>query len=296
MNALEHTRQKQIERDRLEALASYPRLWSDLVSAWRSDCPGNTAWMMYSANYLFRCGNVRWALDPMTLPHRLQHADMPDLGTDLQGLNFVLLSHGHSDHFNSQVIRNMRYLPVRWVVPAELLPRVAVSDGLLQDRLVVPRSMETVEIEGFRIIPFDSLHWEASSIDQFPIHPGELRGVQEMGYLVEHNGKRWLFPGDIRCFDPKGMPDFGPVDVIFAHVWLGRGAASAPETSVLDKFCQFYLALRSKHIVLTHLQEWGRDAPDFLDAEHASAILTSIRQRAPGIQVEIAFMGDRIVL
>jgi len=296
MIAFEHTRQKQIEQDRLEALTGFPRLWSDMVFAWRSDRPGDTAWLMYSANYLFRCGNIRWALDPMTLPHRLQQAGLPDLGADLQELNFVLLTHSHGDHFDPQVIRDMRNLPARWVVPAELIPMVPVPDGLPQDRLVVPRPPEAVEIEGFRIFPFDSLHWEASSASQRPLYPDGLRGVPENGYLVEHNGKRWLFPGDIRCFDPAGMPDFGPVDVVFAHAWLGRGAASAPDPGMLDKFCRFYLALHPKRVVLTHLQEWGRDAPDFLDAEHASAILTSIRQRAPGIQVEIAFMGDRIVL
>lgn len=296
MIAIDHARQEQIEHGRLEALTAFPRTWKDIVSTWRCDDSGDAAWLVYTANYLFRCGNVRWALDPMTLPHRLNHSNLPDLAADLQGLDFILLSHKHSDHFNPQIIRDLRYLPARWVVPADLMPMVAVPDGLAQDQLVVPRSLEAIEIEGIRITPFASLHWEASCANDRS-HPTDgLRGVPETGYLVEHNSKRWLFPGDIRCFDPNGLPDFGPVDVLFAHVWLGRGAASPPEDSILDKFCQFYLAFRPRRIILAHLRDWGRQAPDFWGIEHASAILTKFQERAPDILVEIALMGDKIVL
>ena len=60
------------------------------------------------------------------------------------------------------------------------------------------------------LTPFDGLH----------IH-GE-HGVPAMGYLAEFSKKRWLFPGDTREFDFSKLPDFGELDDVIGHLWLGK--------------------------------------------------------------------------
>lgn len=279
----------------METLAAHPAQWAKLVSDWRTPHPGDAAWLMYSANYLCRCGEIRWALDPLSLPYRLMQESLPDLAVDLAGLNFVLLTHRHGDHFDPQVLRSMQRISARWVVPPALAPAV-LAEGVPAERIIPAHPLQPVDIEGFQITPFESLHWEAVPPEMHPRYPDGRRGLPETGYLVEAGEKRWLFPGDIRNFDPSQLPIFGPVDVLFAHIWLGRAAANSPVPPLVDEFCRFYLALQPQRIVLTHLEEWGRPARDFWDVQHARLIIDSFHERAPDLPVEVARLGDRVDL
>ncbi len=56
-----------------ELIAQYPALWDNIITEWRSPGP-DRAWLMYSVNYLFRTGDVCWALDPLTLNWRLRNS------------------------------------------------------------------------------------------------------------------------------------------------------------------------------------------------------------------------------
>jgi len=82
-----------------------------------------------------------------------------------------------------------------------------------------------------------------------------------MGFLV-----------DTRNYDASRLPSFGPVVVPFAHVWYGSGNALQNEPPSLDAFCCFCGHLQPGHIVLTHLQDFGRNANDYWENEHAQQI------------------------
>ncbi|MCX6035958.1 MAG: hypothetical protein NTV38_13445, partial [Chloroflexi bacterium] len=98
---------------------------------------------------------------------------------------------------------------------------------------------------------------------------------------VEMGGKRWLFPGDTRTYDPAGLPDLGPVDVLFAHLWLGRAVALQSHPPLLELFCRFCLAFQPRRVILTHLEEWGRQASDFWDIEHAKMAVSVLKKGSP---------------
>jgi len=232
----------------------------------------------------------------MTLLHRIDSPEKPDLAVDLDGLSFILLTHSHSDHFSPHVIRSLRDKPVRWVIPPDLLTLVAEAGGLPDDRLIVPRRMETLEIEGLHITPFDGLHWEHIPVGGKNASHPDVRGVPATGYLVEHQGKRWLFPGDTRTYDPSLFPNFGPVDILFAHVWLGRGMADQPSPLLVDDFCHFCLALKPRRVVLTHLDEWGREPLDFWDLEHARLVMTTLKAQSPDLVVQASRFSESIQL
>jgi L-ascorbate metabolism protein UlaG (beta-lactamase superfamily) len=245
---------------------------------------------MYAANYIFNTGGVRWALDPLTLKHRLPEAPETDLLPALDGLSFILLTHRHSDHFNPGLVHALRDMPTLWVVPAPLL-HLLESGGLPLRQVIVPSPLESFEIEGVRIIPFDGLHFEKDSTQ-----PEGVRGVPAIAYLVEFRCKRWLFPGDTRTYDASQLPSFGPVDCLFAHLWLGRGAALQSISPLLDDFCKFCLALQPKRIILTHLNEWGRQVDDFWGFDHAQIVASVLANQQPFLPVEVAFTGDEIRL
>jgi hypothetical protein len=278
-----------IERRRAVAAAEYPALWNQIISQWRQ--PGDDrAWLIYAANYLFRTGGVRWALDPLTLRQRLPQAPAVDL-SPLSGLSFILLTHRHADHLDLDLIRALRHLPIRWVIPAPLLSLVLEQTGLPEAQVTIPCPLQPLQIEGITITPFEGLHWEPPAAAGLP-----PRGVPALGYLVEFAGRRWLFPGDVRHYALRLLPNFAPLDGAFAHLWLGRGAALLDEPPLLEAFCAFYAGLPVHRLIVTHLHEFGRGADNYWGDEHSAQAAARLRQLAPDRVVQPAVMGDTIEL
>jgi len=282
-------KQSHIQPQRDQLIASYPALWQGLTTEWASSAPEDRGWLVYSANYLFRTGGVRWAIDPLTLSWRLKAAAAEVDPSVLGKAAFILLTHRHADHLDLDLISSLRHFPIHWVVPAFILERVVVLGGIPRDQVIIPEPLRPIELNGLRIIPFEGSHWEELS-------GGALGGVPSTGYAVEFQGRRWFFPGDTRTYDAARIPVSGPVDVLFAHLWLGRGRALDEPPPLLEDFCRFCLALRPRRIVLTHLQEFGRDARDFWDETHLPLVLSKLHELSPGTPVQPLLIGESIAL
>lgn len=265
--------------------------WEQMTDEWAADDPQDRVWLMYSANFLLRTGGVRWAVDPFTLSARLPQAPRVNAAQSLRRLCFVLLTHRHADHLDLALIHQLREAPIRWVVP-DFLVATVVSVGIPLSRLIVPEMLEAIEIDGVTITPFPGLHWEYG-----PSGAGEpLRGVPAVGYLAEFQHTRWLFPGDTRCYDSARLPNFGPVDGVFAHLWLGRGAALLDRPPLLDAFCRFFLSFQPGRIVVTHLNEVGRAPEDYWDARHYALAQEQFRLVAPDLPVSAGFPGGSVAM
>jgi L-ascorbate metabolism protein UlaG (beta-lactamase superfamily) len=284
-------RQPLVDRQEDEIVFRYPLIWDKLINDWKSPGPEDRAWLMYSANYLFRTHGVCWAIDTLELKSRLPQAPAMDVAQDLKDLAFVLLTHSHKDHLDLELLRQLRHLPILWVVPEAMISFLQEEISLTSNQVLVSKHLQPIELNGICITPFKGLHWEVA-----PSYPDGKRGVPATGYLVEVGAKRWLFPGDTRTFDPAEMTDFGGVDVLFAHLWLGRGAALLSRPLLLERFCSFFLALKPRRIILTHLEEWGRHVADFWGLEHAGLVISALKKQAPSLSIEIARMGDEILL
>jgi len=277
---------KQIEQQKARWSEQVLATWQQITAEWRADDPEDRTWLMYSANYLLRTGGVRWAIDPFTLNARLPHAPRVNAAESLRPLSFVLLTHRHADHLDLALIHELRDVPVRWVVPDFLVAPVEEA-GVPRARLMVPKMLEPVQIDGVTITPFPGLHWEYDASGT-----GEpLRGVPAVGYLAVFGQKRWLFPGDTRCYDAAQLPNFGPVDAVFAHLWLGRGCALMDRPPLLDAFCRFFLSLQPRQIVVTHLNELGRAPEDYWDERHYALVREQFQQLAPHLPVSACFAG-----
>lgn len=283
-------KQAQIIQKRDEISARYPLLWSKMIAGWTSPGTDDRAWLMYSANYLFRTCDVRWAMDPLRLKHRLLQAPDVNVAQDLKALSFVLLTHEHADHLDVGLIRELRHLPILWVIPESTLALIQDQIDLPQKQVIVPRDFELIEIQGIKITPFPGLHWQKLE------NANSLHGVPSTGYLIEFQNKRWLFPGDTRTYDASQLPPFGPVNGLFAHLWLGRGSALVDKPQLLDAFCKFCVDLQPSRIVITHLNEFGRDVDDFWDEEHAEKLCSKIRDLHGGISTSPVIMGKSILL
>jgi L-ascorbate metabolism protein UlaG (beta-lactamase superfamily) len=291
---LTQARIKQIASERASLISRYPEIWSSMIADWNASSEGDFVWLMYSSNYLFRTGGVRWAIDPMTLRNRVSEAPIVNVEKDLQGLSIVLLTHKHEDHLDISLLHRLREFSLHWIIPPEMLDFALKEVLLHRNCIIVPMPYEPIEVCGLRITAFPGSHWDVSS---FPATARKMvRGVPSTGYLVEMAQKRWLFPGDIRTYDAEMISGFEPIDAVFAHLWLGRGCALMTNPPLMDEFCQFFIALKPQKIVMTHLREFGRSVEDYWTQGHADLVAQEMHEVAPWVEVEIPYLGDAIII
>ncbi len=285
-----------IERLRKQAIARYPELWERITAEWQADGTDDRAWLVYSANYLLRTQNIRWAIDPLTLRWRVPEAEPVPVLLSLAPLSFIVLTHRHADHLDMGLIRCLNPLPILWIVPESLRPRLIAEAGLRRQLVEVARPGVLLEIGPVRITPFDGLHDDMPDRSMDGGAPSRHRRVPSLGLVAEFASKRWLFPGDTRTFAAHRLPRLCPVDGLVAHVWLGRGSAQDEEPPLRHAFCRFCLDLHPRRVVLAHLEEFGRQAEDFWEEDKAEGVLQCLRELDHRVVVEKAKTGDCVLL
>ncbi|NIS79539.1 MAG: hypothetical protein GTO14_04880 [Anaerolineales bacterium] len=87
---------------------------------------------------------------------------------------------------------------------------------------------------------------------------------------------------------------FSPVDAVFAHLWLGRGCALMTSPPLIDDFSRFFIAMKPRKIVITHLKEYGRSAEDYWTLRHADMVAKYLHELSPRVDIEIPFLGEAI--
>lgn len=285
---------QRIAERRSELASAWPDGWDAMLRAWAEPGP-DACWLMYSANYLFRTGSVRWAVDPLTLCHKVPEADPVDVSS-LGRLAFVLMTHNHSDHVDPALLGELSQMDVRWVVPWHMR-KIAEAAGVDRRRMieVAPGRMETIEIEGVRITPFQGMHLEYAD-NRWGV--GEPRaGIESTGYYVEAGDRRLLLPGDTRTYDGSALPAFESVETVFAHVWLGRGAAMYDEPPLIEVFCDFVQAMRPRRrVVLAHLWQVARGPGDYWNADHAEALIAPLSNRLPNVEIRVPRFWEQVTL
>lgn len=263
-----------------------------MVSEWAADAAAPRGWIAFAGSYLFRTDGVRWLVDPPPLPRIGSEGLVEAARRDLARTDFVILTHAHSDHFCVPVLRELRGLPMKWIVPDHMAELVADRVGLGKRRMVAISHGESTEVRGLKISAFEGMHWEVrpGSTD------GERTGVDATGYLIECGGQRLLFPGDTRTYDAGVLPRVGDIDWVFAHVWLGRGCARRSGFPLLEAFCEFMLKPRPKGIVLGHLWEVARGPADYWNRRHAAVVTRELRRISPQTDIVTPNLGERICL
>jgi L-ascorbate metabolism protein UlaG (beta-lactamase superfamily) len=267
----------------------YLSRWKNMLARWQSPGQADRAWILYSANYLLVTAGVRWAIDPLTFSWRVPSMPQGDI-SPLAKMDAIILTHSHADHLDMSLLGRLRDLPIKWVIPEFMLASLQPF-RLPPKNVTIAQPLKPIYIEGLSLTPFDGLHLVPDST-----LPGGIRGVPSMGYMAEFNHKKWLFPCDTRVFDASKLPDFGPLDGLFMHVFLGKGLAFDPAPSLLDPFCRFCVDLHPRRILLTHMYEWGRPPEELWTETHAGMIEKWFAENAPGVSVSHALLGDEVDL
>jgi hypothetical protein len=277
-------RQQRIIELRDEAREEYPSLWLQMITEWQGWSGSDSAWLTYSANYLFSTAGFRWAMDPFHLSSRLEGIPGPDYAHDLNGLSLVVLTHNHSDHVDWSLIHALADMNILWVIPNHMQDEISLSVNLPKNQVITPINGIPIHAGPLTLTPFDGLHYRAQ------------HGVPATGYLAEFVQTRWLFPGDTRTYDAKQLPLYPDLDGMMAHLWLGKESASADVPPLLDEFCDFCCDIHPSQTVVTHLFELGRDEHDLWDLHHYQMVKNNLKGRLGEINMHCAMMGDRIRL
>ncbi len=282
-------KQALVEQKKKNLLDQYPSLWATMIADWKKSDPVDAGWLIYSANYLFRTGGLRWAVDPLTLKKRLPGAPQMPLKRDLEGLQLVLLTHEHNDHLDVELIHELADLPIRWIIPRFVFDKIRSDVNIPEEKVTIPKVLQPITFQNMTILPFEGQHLITYA-------NGLCKGVPEMGYLVEQGGKRWLFPGDTRVYDLSRFPKLGAVDALFAHLWLGHGCAVQEPYALLESFCSFCVGLQPKQVLLAHLEECGRKADDFYDETHVSLVKQVFSEKYPHVYCSSLHIGEKFLL
>jgi hypothetical protein len=272
-----------------EIVSAYTSRWGEMIRGWEAPRADDALWLTYSANYLFNTGGLKWAVDPVRLSNRVPEAPVLDVSSDLADLDFVLLSHDHIDHTDVGLWSQLEHSRCHWIVPDHMESFFArkVSAETSSYSTAVPG--KEIFVSGVRILPFEAPHYER-------FETGETQHVDSTGYLVDTANASFLFPGDIRTFDPACLKRFADVSTVFAHVFLGRSVALERDPPLLQSFVNFYSSCRPKKIVLSHLYELGRGPEDCWLSRHAREVARAFKAADGEIEVVIPEWYEETVL
>jgi len=279
-----------IAEARVRFFREYPTRWQRMLATWRQPPRAMMGWLMYAASYLFTTHGVRWALDPVIPASRL----LPDLPGELPmevlaDLSFLLLTHDHDDHVDYRLLAALRSSGVRFVVPEHMLATVRAHANPHEKQLIVAQHGQRLELDGIGVLPFPGWHWYRQA-------DGQLCGLDATGYLVEVDGQRWLFPGDVRDYGVPEIRQLGPVDLLFAHLWLGRGCAGDSVPPLLDAFCDYLRACAPRAVVLAHLYEFSRATDDLWHRRHVALVRSCWGALAPNVPLRAPEVGEEMGL
>lgn len=265
------------------------RLWHDALSHLeRTAEPDHTVVRFpNSSSYIFSTGSsCFWMVDPAyTYCSDGFAEEIRQLGELLrEKASFILITHLHADHCQSEWVKALAGSSVEWVVPERIAADFFNHWGASPANTFILADDESIELAGIRITARAGYHAE----------PGKVPVLSCAYDVVLPDGIRLFFPADVR--DPsQGVPP-GEVDYTFGHVFLGREDATGSDFPHLEEVSRFLARRRSGHLFLNHLYEIGREPADLWTHRHAEMIKEQLRSIAPDMAVMAPYFGDTVVL
>lgn len=280
-----------------EALPFCARLYDDIrlhfdewftsaASVLSTTGPGTRFGLLHSTSYLFNTNGFGWGMDVAIRKAPRVLAKTPaQTAALLQDLKLMIITHGHGDHFDKEVVTALVQGDTLWIVP-DFLEQQALDWGIRPDKLLLARVGESLQVGPLTVTPFAGRH----------IRPYNGNGVPEYGYTVTApDAPSLVFPADVRDYAPDGLP--APADYCFAHVWLSDSADDPEQVAAyVQPFADFALRLSDKNVLLTHLYEDGRQENSMWQESHATLIAEAITARSADTRVRIPKRGEVIHL
>jgi L-ascorbate metabolism protein UlaG (beta-lactamase superfamily) len=178
-----------------------------LVTEIRKHDTGLAIWWTGNNGWLIKAGGVLIGTDLVLDDQSRQHP-APISAAEVAGeLAVSLVGHGHGDHFNgptSKVLaEKSRCL---FVIPQNCVQQ-ARELGIPENRIVIARPRQPLEVKGIKIEPLRAIHGREKGIVHWEAN------LDDCGYLIHMGGKTILQPGDSVLLQDHLLLKY--VDVLF---------------------------------------------------------------------------------
>lgn len=228
------------------------------------------------SSYVVNIGGTHLLVDPCLRNPSWGEKIADKINNDLKKIDGIFLTHEHEDHCDPNFIRLAAGCDVRWYIPEFFSLNRLIEWGIPEERIILTHIGDKISLGETEVSVFESNHRNSGAAF-----------VREYGFAVTHNGKNYVFPVDVRTYDPSFYPKFENAEILFAHLWLGRGVArNGGWRDRLDEFCEFLLSFNPKRIVLAHLYETERSPSDLWTYCHAGAVADRFLCYNPEISVD----------
>ena len=253
-----------------------PSLWKRMISEIQTGAHDNCFWLAGASSYLVSLDGIRFMIDPVLRVSEVWNMCKEELAHDLSGLSFILYTHDHADHYQPDFDKALSTLPIVRVVP-ECMANTYTQAG----ETVYVKPGDKIRLSDYVITVLPGVHKDPDG-----------NGPEAVQYLIEKNGRRLYFPGDVRNPSTDLIPDLGAVDCVFAHVFLGKSnAKNVPWPGWLEQTCACIASIPSKRVFLAHLYEMTSESERLYTYMSAGAIMDVLAGLCPETDVVIPQIG-----
>jgi L-ascorbate 6-phosphate lactonase len=248
-------------------------------------------WWLGQSGFLFKSSRGMLAIDLYLSEHltrKYQGTSRPHIrmtrapieGHELAGLDVVLASHKHSDHFDPDTLPGVLASSKAVLVMPESIRDHALMLGLPADRLIGLDAGDTVERAGFHVHAIPSAH-EGLDTDSSGRH-------LYLGFVIESEGLRLYHSGDSLVYE--GLVETlsaDPLDVLFLPINGRDPARGVPGNMTAAEAVELAAELRPRFVVPHHYDMFK------FNTVPVAEFRAEARRLSEGVRPKILSCGER---
>ncbi|MBQ6707649.1 MAG: MBL fold metallo-hydrolase [Clostridia bacterium] len=262
---------------------NYRKYWEKIFDNMLDENIDNKIFFQCASGYVFKINSVVFGMDIVFRCNWMKEMVKDRYVDDLNKLKYFFITHDHIDHYDKRLISELKDTDIIWIIPDFFDNDEIFSLGLKEEKIIWAKKDEKIELDFGTVTVFESRHIRVT---------GE--GVEEYGYIFDtKENKRIVCPGDLRRYGKDLFIDFGKIDTLILHVWLGGGnAENYPFEPYASDFSKFAADLNPNKIIFGHLNEFVRTRDEMWSYAHAGVVTAGIKALKPDTQIIAPYVGD----
>ncbi len=262
---------------------NYRKYWENIFENVFENETDNKIFFQCASGYVFKICSVVFGMDIVFRRDWIKEQVKDRYLDDLKKLKYFFITHSHVDHYDKRLISELKDSEIVWIIPDFFDKSEILSLGLREEKIIWAKKDEKFELDFGTVTVFESRHFRPT---------GE--GVNEYGYIFDtKEKKRIVCPGDVRRYDKDLFVDFGKIDTLILHVWLGgKNAENYPYEPYASDFSKFAADLKPDKIIFGHLNEFARTRDEMWSYAHAGLLTAGIKALKPDTQIIAPYVGE----
>lgn len=262
---------------------NYRKYWENIFDNVFENDVDNKIYFQCASGYVFKICSVVFGMDIVFRTRWLKEQVEDRYYEDLKKLKYFFITHRHVDHYDMNLISSLKDTDIVWIIPDFVAQEEIDKMGLREEKLIRAKKDESFDLDFGTVTPFESQHFRIT---------GE--GIEEYGYIFDtKDKKRIVCPGDVRRYEKDLFRDFGKVDTLIMHVWLGgKNAENYPFEPYASDLAKFAAGINPDKIIFGHLNEFKRTPDEMWTYMHAGLVSAYIKALKPDTKIVAPYTGD----